>query len=212
MKVIAINGSPRKRGNTATLLQNALDGAKSQGAETELVHLIDLKYQGCISCFACKRKETEYIGKCAVNDELTSVLEKAMDADAIVLGSPIYCGDITGIMRSFMERFTFMNTSYSNRKNWHKTTPKNGAFIYTMNVNRLQSLLFTYVYMMNTGVLKRFGGYTKQLLSTDTYQFNDYSKYDATNFDEVKKRKRKETVFPKDCKKAYNIGIDLVTK
>jgi len=60
-KVIAINGSPRKNGNTATLLQNVLDGAKSQGAETEFVNLIDLKYQGCISCFACKIKKQEKI-------------------------------------------------------------------------------------------------------------------------------------------------------
>jgi len=54
MKVIAINGSPRKKWNTATLLEKALAGAASQGAETELMHLYDLNYKGCISCFACK--------------------------------------------------------------------------------------------------------------------------------------------------------------
>jgi Multimeric flavodoxin WrbA len=54
MKIIAFNGSPRKKWNTATLLQKALDGAASKGAETELIHLYDLNYKGCISCFACK--------------------------------------------------------------------------------------------------------------------------------------------------------------
>ncbi len=211
-KIIAINGSPRKNGNTATLLQNALDGAKSQGAETELVNLVDLKYQGCISCFACKRKGTEYIGKCAMKDDLTPILEKAMTADAIILGSPIYIGDVTGMMRSFIERFGFMNISYNNSKSWHKTSTKNAAFIYTMNGNRIQSKLFTYIYMMNTGILKKFGGYTTQLLSTNTYQFNDYSQYDASNFDEKKKKKVKETTFPKDCEKAYSIGKDLIIK
>ena len=54
MKVIAINASPRRKWNTATLLQSALEGAASQGAETELVHLYDLDFKGCTSCFACK--------------------------------------------------------------------------------------------------------------------------------------------------------------
>lgn len=211
-KVIAINGSPRRNGNTAILLQNTLDGSKSQGAETELVHLADLKYQGCISCFACKRKNTKYIGKCALNDELSLILEKAMAADAIILGSPLYVGDITGMMRSFIERLAFMNISYSNKKSWHETSPKNGAFIYTMNGNNVQSKLFSYIYLLNTGIIKKFGGYTAQLLSTNTYQFDDYSKYDASNFDEKSKKKRKETIFPKDCAKAYRIGKDLVIK
>jgi multimeric flavodoxin WrbA len=208
-KIIAINGSPRKDGNTATLLRNALDGAKSQGAETKFVHLIDLQYKGCISCFACKRKGTEYIGKCAMNDDLSPILEKTMNADAIVLGSPIYVGDITGMMRSFIERVAFMNISYSNKNSWHGTSPKNAAFIYTMNASGIQSKLFTYIYLMNTGILKKFGGYTAQLLSTDTYQFKDYKQYDASNFDETKKRKTKEAIFPKDCEKAYQIGVRI---
>ena len=55
MKVIAVNGSPRKTWNTATLLEHALAGAAGSGAETELVHLYDLEFKGCISCFACKK-------------------------------------------------------------------------------------------------------------------------------------------------------------
>jgi multimeric flavodoxin WrbA len=61
-RVIAINGSPRKNGNTAILLQKALDGAASVGAETEIVHLVDLNYKGCTSCFACKRKGAQLAG------------------------------------------------------------------------------------------------------------------------------------------------------
>ena len=57
MKIIAINGSPRKKWNTSTLLENALEGAASQGAETELIHLYDLDYKGCTSCCACKLKD-----------------------------------------------------------------------------------------------------------------------------------------------------------
>jgi multimeric flavodoxin WrbA len=54
MKAIGVNGSPRKKWNTATLLKKALEGAASEGAKTGLVHLYDLDYKGCISCFACK--------------------------------------------------------------------------------------------------------------------------------------------------------------
>jgi multimeric flavodoxin WrbA len=56
MKVMAFNGSPRKKWNTATLLEKALEGAASQGAETELIHLYDLDFKGCISCFAYKTR------------------------------------------------------------------------------------------------------------------------------------------------------------
>ncbi|MDR2657827.1 MAG: flavodoxin family protein, partial [Oscillospiraceae bacterium] len=70
-KVIAINGSPRKNGNTATLLQKAMDGAASVGAETELVHLVDLNYKGCVSCFACKRKGAKYPNTCSMQDDLS---------------------------------------------------------------------------------------------------------------------------------------------
>lgn len=62
MKAIAVNGSPRRNWNTATLLRKALDGAKSVGADTELIHLYDMQYRGCISCFACKRKDNKFVG------------------------------------------------------------------------------------------------------------------------------------------------------
>ena len=90
MKAIAINGSPRKGWNTATLLRKALAGAKKNGAKTELVHLYDLDYKGCISCFACKKIGGKSYGRCAVKDELTPVLQRAAEADVLILGSPLY--------------------------------------------------------------------------------------------------------------------------
>jgi multimeric flavodoxin WrbA len=107
MKAIGINGSPRKKWNTAALLDKAIEGAVSEGAKAELIHLYDLNFKGCISCFACKAKNGKSYGKCAVKDELTPVLEKVNEADVIILGSPIYFGTVTGEMRSFMERLLF---------------------------------------------------------------------------------------------------------
>jgi len=80
MKVIAFNGSPRKKWNTATLLEKAMEGALSQGAETKLIHLYDLNYKGCISCFSCKMKNGKNYGRCAVKDDLTSIFEEVLDA------------------------------------------------------------------------------------------------------------------------------------
>ncbi|MDR1131996.1 MAG: flavodoxin family protein [Oscillospiraceae bacterium] len=205
-KVLAINGSPRRGGSTATLLQKALEGAASAGAETELIHLIDLDCKGCISCFACKRKGTKFIGSCAVQDDLTPVLEKAMTSDAIILGSPIYLGDVTALMRAFIERFGFMNVSYDNKRHNHFTGKINAAFFYTMNVPGLASLLYSSVYKFNAGVLKKLNGTVTRLVCTDTWQFDDYSQYEAANFDVEKKKKTRETRFPKDCEKAYAIG------
>lgn len=76
MTIIGINGSPRKNWNTATLLTNALEGAASQGAVTELVHLYDLDYKGCISCFACKNIDVPHNGRCALKDGLSPLLKK----------------------------------------------------------------------------------------------------------------------------------------
>jgi multimeric flavodoxin WrbA len=84
MKVMAVNGSPRKAWNTATLLKKALKGAASQGAETELVHLYDLNFKGCISYFACKTRGGKSYGRCAVKDDLKPLFKKIEAADALM--------------------------------------------------------------------------------------------------------------------------------
>ncbi|MBQ6599152.1 MAG: flavodoxin family protein, partial [Lentisphaeria bacterium] len=112
MKIIAVNGSPRKNWNTDTLLRNVLDGAASAGAETEMVCLYDLNFKGCRSCMACKLKKEPRPNRCIVRDDLTGVLDRVHQADAVVLGSPIYFSEVTGEMRSFFERFLFQYLNY----------------------------------------------------------------------------------------------------
>ena len=88
-KALFINGSPRKNGNTAQLLKRAMDGAREAGAEVELVNLYDriLNYKGCMSCFACKIKGGRK-GICSFKDDLQPIMEKVMEADVLVCGSP----------------------------------------------------------------------------------------------------------------------------
>ncbi len=214
MNIVAINGSPRKNANTATLLKHALAGAEKNGAHTELVHLYDLNYTGCVSCFACKLIGGKSYGKCAHKDELKPLLEKLRDADAILLGSPIYFGNITGMMRSFIERFAFQYTLYD--ANYSSLFPRKIpiGFIYTMNLDEKRMREWGYVAALS-GLEKRLGsifGSSEALYVTDTYQFKDYSKYEVTAFSEELKAKRHKEVFPQDCEKAYDMGVKFCTQ
>ena len=209
MKVLAINGSPRTKCNTATLLTNALEGVASQGAETELVHLYKLNFKGCISCFACKLNNGESYGRCAVNDDLTPILKKAEEADAIILGSPIYLGTATGEMRSFMERLIFPYLVYDANHSTLFTKRIKTGLIYTMGAKEDQMKLMGYGQSLNIVemVMNRIFGESESLFVTDTYQFDDYSKYDSSAFDVEEKAKRRREEFPKDCQKAFAMGV-----
>jgi len=214
MKVIAINGSPRKNKNTATMLEHALVGAKSVGAETELIHLTDLKYSGCVSCFRCKLKGGKYANTCAVQDELSPVLEKIMKSDAVILGSPIYLGEVTGMMRNLMERLLFMVLTYNKTESSNRSTfggKISAAFIYTMGLTKDRATIYDRLYELNDQFLSRLNGRVEHYACMDTYQFDDYSKYDANMFDEKHKSEVRKNQFPLDCKAAYDIGKRLAS-
>ena len=188
MKVLAVNGSPRKKWNTATLLGKALEGAASAGAETKLIHLYDLNFKGCVSCFACKTIGGRSYGKCAMRDGLRPLLEKAADADAIILGSPIYFGSVTGEMRSFMERLMFPNLTYTEPPQSLFRRKISTGLICTMNVTED---VMKERYGQNLGIIEMvmslIFGSVETLYGFDTLQFDDYSKILSTRFDPVKK-------------------------
>jgi len=214
MKVMALNGSPRKKWNTATLLEKALEGAASQGAETELLHLYDLNFKGCISCFACKAKGGRSYGRCAVKDDLTPVFRNIEKADAIILGSPIYFGTVSGEMRSFMERLLFPYLTYTDPPQSLFPREIKTGFIYTMNTTEEQMTERGYVQHFNLHemVLRMIFGASEYMCSFDTYQFNDYSKVVSDRFDPDKKAQRRKEIFPKDCEKAFGMGTRFVSE
>jgi multimeric flavodoxin WrbA len=212
MKIIAINGSPRKKWNTATLLEKALEGAASQGAVTELIHLYDLDCKGCTSCFSCKLKGGKSYGKCAMNDGLTPVLEKLATADAFILGSPIYFGTVTGEMRSFMERLLFQYLAYTSPPSTLFTKKIPTAFIYAMNIS--EKMMAEYQYSVHFGsnenyLTRMFGQQAETLCCFETLQFDDYDKVVFNYFDPEERKKRRLEVFPEDCCKAYELGARL---
>jgi multimeric flavodoxin WrbA len=211
MNALAINGSPRKKWNTATLLEHALAGAGAYGADTEMVHLYDHAYKGCVSCFACKRIGGKSYGKCAVQDNLTPILKRAAAADVLILGSPIYFYAETGEMRSFIERLLFPNLTYT--PGYASIFPGKiqTGLVYTMNVseNDLPAYGQDRSVSASQGVMKHVFGNCELLLCTDTYQFDDYTKYESSCWDKEAKAKRRNEVFPQDCERAFEMGAKL---
>jgi len=211
MKLIAINGSPRKNGNTAALLKEVMSGASSKNMETEIINLYDLDFKGCRSCFACKRIGGSSYGKCAINDALKPVLRKIEQAHSIVLGTPVYFSGESGVMRSFLERFQFQYMLYDNAHT--SVIPKkiNIAAIFTMNVTEeeAEQLQYNRLFKTITGRLQHIAGPSQTLISYNTYQFDDYSKYAASVFDVNAKEKQRAEQFPLDIKKAFQLGVEL---
>ncbi len=214
IKIIGFNGSPRKTWNTATLLQKALEGAAAQGAETELFHLYELTYRGCRSCFACKTKNGRNYGCCAARDGLTSILKKVEQVDAILLGSPIYYGRVTGEMKSFMERLMFPYSTYTDPPGTLYPRKIKTGFIYTLSNEEEVARKRGYdsYFNANEMMLRRIFGSSESLCSYDTCHFEDYSKYVASRFDPLRKARRRIEVFPKDCENAFAMGTRLATE
>jgi multimeric flavodoxin WrbA len=102
MKVIAFNGSARKEGNTAILLNLILAELKAEGIETELYSLAGKPVQGCIGCFKCFDKKDK---RCNVEkDIINECIQKMVEADGILLGSPTYFADVSASMKAVIER------------------------------------------------------------------------------------------------------------
>jgi multimeric flavodoxin WrbA len=102
MKVIAFNGSARKDGNTAILLNMVMDELKAAGIETELYQLAGKPIQGCIACMKCFENKNK---RCAVDKDIVNeCIQKMVEADGILLGSPTYFADVSASMKALIER------------------------------------------------------------------------------------------------------------
>jgi multimeric flavodoxin WrbA len=211
-EIIGINGSPRKGWNTDLLVQEALKGAESKGAKTELVHLYDLNFKGCISCFECKRVDGNSLGHCALNDDLKPLLAQIEKADGLIIGAPIYFGEVTACVRALIERLMFQYITYRKDGRLLNTRRKNTMLIFDMNVPeaQLNAVGYTTKFTEYENLFTRIIGPTKSLYSTATLQTNDYGKYDMSMFDEADRKKRHNEVFPKDLQKAFSLGAGLV--
>ncbi|KUG23264.1 nadph-dependent fmn reductase [hydrocarbon metagenome] len=216
MLAIGINGSPRKNGNTATLLTKALEGAASHGADTELIHLYDLSFKGCSSCFACKLIGRSQNGICVQNDDLNPILKKIVNkANGLILGTPIYFGSMTGEMRSLIERLLFAPLVYTMPTRSILPRKINTGIIYTMNITEEmceEQGLRTMFQSTEKSFRMIFGGTVETFCCYDTCQFPVYAEVVMEYMDPVQKAQRREQVFPNDCRKAFEFGCRVANK
>jgi multimeric flavodoxin WrbA len=102
MKVLAINGSPRKNGNTSCMIKNVFTELEAEGIETELYQMKSKKVRGCIACRKCFDNKDQ---KCGFkNDDLNEIMAKMIEADGIILGSPTYFSNMTPELKAVIDR------------------------------------------------------------------------------------------------------------
>ena len=208
MKTIIINASPRKKWNTAEVLDAARKGAESVGSEVEYVNLYDLVFKGCRSCLVCKRKDKTK-GKCYWRDDLTPLIEKIFDSDALIIGSPIYFGQPTSEFRALVERLIFCIMSYDDGSSYY-TGKVNVGIFYTMNAplefyeqsmkDSLSSTEFLFSFL---------NGEVISYPVCDTLQVHKYSEYNMAGFSQEAKEKQLILQFPNDLENAFEIAANL---
>ena len=155
MKIVAILGSPRPKSNSSGLASKIVDRAKELGAETEVFNLNKLQYKGCQACETCKTK----LDHCVLKDDLTQVLEAIHKADAVVLTTPNYFGEVSGQFKSFFDRtYSFLNPDFTCRL----SPGKSSVFIFSQGQPNLN--LYADVHPRYEMWLKRFGFANNYLL------------------------------------------------
>lgn len=205
-KVIGINGSPRKK-NSSELLDYALRGAESEGAEVERIELGKLNFSGCKECFACKLKNSRTFGHCALRDDLAPVLEKILNADAVIISTPIFWADVPGMVRNLFERLWFPGLTYMSDGTVAYEKPVKVGLIYTMGMPDLSEVgdmvnehVGTFKYILQDEV--------EVVTTHETLQYDDYSRYVGEYKLALKEQIHKDQ-YPLDCQNAFEMGKKL---
>ena len=203
-KIVIIDGGPRRKFNTASMLQKFAEGASSVSNEIEVktVRLYGLDYKGCMSCMACKIKG-KASNVCKFKDALTPVLEEIAEADSLVLGSPIYFGDVTGQMRAFLERLAFPWLSYND---YSMTAPKRMPVVLVETMNGLPDRNNSQGYGSMEYCLKAALGEPERLIAYNTYQVKNYDRFELASFSEEAKRQYRKEHWEQDLQKAFEAG------
>lgn len=202
--IMIIDGDPRKNFNTASMLQKFAEGASSVSDQIEVktVRLYDLDYKGCMSCMACKVKG-KASNVCKYKDALTPILEEIAQADGLVLGSPIYFCDVTGQMRTFLERLAFPWLSYND---YSLTASKRMPVVLVETMNGTPERNNSNGYGSMEHCIAGALGEPERLIAYNTYQVKDYSRYELAGFSEEAKRQYRDEHWEEDLQRAFEAG------
>lgn len=206
MKIMVIQGSPRKKWNTAQLTQKFVEGMKSQRDDLEIkeINVYDYNYTGCKSCFACKLKrfENEPI-QCRIKDDIHDVLQEVRNSDVVVIGSPIYFLDFSAQLKAFLERLMYPGKS-------PKVIP--AAFITTMNAQEdsFEKVIKNSIQITLNYWNGNFGYQPKLIYSCDTYQRDNEQIYKKSSHDMASKKQRHDLIWEDELNRVYQEGIDFI--
>jgi multimeric flavodoxin WrbA len=155
MKISCLIGSPRKNSNSADIAAKFTQTAASLGAQVETVILNNLKYRGCQGCMACKTTSET----CVLDNDLAGVLESLKKADVIVMALPVYCSDVPGQVKCFIDRtYSYMKPSYLSDPNPSRV-PLGKKFVFILTQGAPMENLFADIPQRYTGFLKRSMGF-----------------------------------------------------
>jgi multimeric flavodoxin WrbA len=155
MKIVAVLGSPRPKSNSTALARRILQKAGEHGAETQEFVLNKLKYKGCQGCETCKKK----LDRCVLKDDLSPVLEAVKEADAIVLATPNYFGEVSAQFKAFFDRtYSYLNADFSSRVQ----PGKSSVFVYAQGQTDLN--MYEDVFPRYERWLKHYGFARNHLL------------------------------------------------
>lgn len=199
MKTIVINAAPKRRGCNAKLMQSAMKGAESVGADVKYVDLYKLDLHGCMTCLICKKDGKE--GKCYWRDEASSLIEEILDCDCLLIGAPIFFSGPTSHYQALIERIIYCIVSYKTG-NVFKGKINVGLF-YTINYPKdyFEQSVRPHL-KQSEDILKMFNGRV-EINSVENITQRDSSEKDSETLESKKKQ------FSSDLDMAFKIGAEL---
>lgn len=200
MKIVALNGSPRKKWNTGQMLESFLDGVRSveSDVKVERTDVYDLNHKGCRSCFGCRLKAREK-GQCIVRDGAYEVLRSIRNCDGLVMASPIYYWNVTAELRALLERLYYPGEC-------ERAIPV--TCIYTMNQpeevmeQRFRPSLDSIKFFMRT----MFHTEPEEVFSFQTLHWEHPERYRFSEELYQERKERHDAQFPVDLQNAFEAG------
>ena len=159
MNVLCVLGSPRRNGNSAIIAQRFLKAAKDRGATTQSYILNEINYKPCQACYACKTK----LDHCALEDDLTPVLNALVECDVVVVATPVYFGDISAQTKAFIDRtFSFAKPDFLNRPDPVRLTP--GKKMLWIITQESPEEYYSDIFKRYGGLFETFAGFDTHLI------------------------------------------------
>lgn len=185
MNILAVSGSPHKKGNTKYFLDRSLSCCREHGHKTEIIDLYDLNISDCKACYYCKSHDA-----CIIEDDMQMVYQKIKDSDLIIIGTPIYFGVETGAMKSFYDRlYAFVDDNRNPRVSGKNVivftvsgAPQN---VYKHVADRMAGIFESFFKFKNLGVFA-FGGMGRKLTADKHPEL--YDKLESSIFSFIKNK------------------------